>query len=123
MRLFMLVLAVCAVCAVSLSACGDDSGGSSSSSTPSAAAKDAVTVDIAGFKFKPASVTVKSGGTVTWTNNDSAAHTATLSSGAGAFDTGTLDQGASKKVTFSGPGTYAYICAFHPFMKGTVVVE
>ena len=27
------------------------------------------------------------------------------------------------KVTLEKPGTYAYYCAFHPFMKGTITVE
>jgi plastocyanin len=66
---------------------------------------------------------VKAGGTVTWTNEDSAQHTATDDKSTPPFDTGTLDQGDSKKVTFKKAGTYPYICTFHPFMKGTVVVQ
>jgi len=121
MRLFILVLAVGAV---TLSACGDDADDSSSASSSSTgAAKDAFDVKISNFKFVTPDVAVKTGGTVTWTNDDSAAHTATDDKGAAPFDTGTLNQGDAKKVTFSKPGTYAYICAFHPFMKGTVVVQ
>ena len=61
-------------------------------------------------------------GAVTWTNADSAPHTATAKAGS-AFDTGTLNQGQSKKVTFSKAGTFQYTCTFHPFMSGTVVVR
>jgi plastocyanin len=30
--------------------------------------------------------------------------------------------GDKKTLSFNKPGMYAYICAFHPFMKATVVV-
>lgn len=113
-----IVIAVGAVGIVLLS--DDASGGAPASSAQTqSAATGAVTVDIADFKFKPVDVTVKEGAKVTWANSDSAAHTATQ---AGGFDTGTIVKGASKTETFAKPGTYAYICAFHPFMKGTVVV-
>src|SRR4051812_5314519 len=123
-----------AIAAIAVAGCGSDDSSDNAKTTtsapaatpaaaaPSGAAKSAVDVTISNFKFMPAAVKVSEGGSITWTNEDSAAHTATLSSGAGAFDTGTLDQGDAKKLTFSKPGTYAYICAFHPFMKGTVVV-
>src|SRR5829696_3945822 len=64
---------------------------------PAGAAKDAVDVSISNFKFVAPDVVVKTGGTVTWTNDDSAAHTATDDKGAPPFDTGTLDEGDSKK--------------------------
>jgi amicyanin len=137
-------IGVAAIAAVALAGCGSDDGGGSSgggygsaapktttsepaqTSTPAApatAAKESVDIDIADFKYAPPAVAVKTGGSVTWTNSDSAAHTATRSSGKGMFDTDKLDKGQSKKITFSEPGTYAYICAFHPFMKGTVTVQ
>jgi plastocyanin len=92
--------------------------GSNEGTAPKAAA-----VSIADFKFGPPSVKVAAGGVVTFKNTDRASHTATASEGAPAsFDTGRLTQGASKPVTFAKPGTYAYVCAFHPYMKGSVVV-
>ena len=42
---------------------------------------------------------------------------------AGAFDTDTLTKGQSKTVILRKPGTYPYVCSFHPFMKGTVTVQ
>jgi plastocyanin len=77
------------------------------------------TVSIAGFAFSPGTVTVTEGDTVTWTNDDSTAHTAT---GDG-FDTERLDPGQSATITFSTAGTFAYGCAIHSQMRGTVVVE
>jgi plastocyanin len=78
-------------------------------------------VTIANFAFSPPMLTVTSGDTVTWTNEDSAAHTAT--SATGAFDSGDLAQGESFSFTFTTPGTYAYICSPHPDMTGQIVVQ
>jgi len=118
----LLTAIVIAVGAVGIVVLSDDasSGASASPAQSQTAATGAVTVDIADFKFKPVTVTVKAGGKVSWVNRDSAEHTATA---AGGFDTGAIVKGAMKTETFAKPGTYAYICAFHPFMKGTVVVR
>jgi plastocyanin len=83
------------------------------------AADSAVT--IAGFAFDPGTVTIQAGDSVTWTNQDSVAHTATA--GDGSFDTGSIANGASETVTFDTAGTFAYICSIHPQMAGSVVVE
>jgi hypothetical protein len=63
---------------------------------------------------------VNVGDTITWTNQDTAPHTATASDGS--FDTGNLSKGKSGSITFSKAGTFAYICSIHPSMKGTVTV-
>lgn len=77
-------------------------------------------IEIKDFAFNSATIEVPVGTTVTWTNQDSAPHTATADDGS--FDTGRLEQGQSGSVTFDQPGTYTYTCTFHPNMKGTVVV-
>jgi plastocyanin len=102
---------------------GPDTGGSSSqaSSASGAAAGSGSAVDIKGFAFGPDTLDVKQGASVTFTNDDSAPHTATADDKS--FDTGTLSQGDSKTVTFSAPGTIAYTCSIHPFMHGTIVVQ
>ena len=76
-------------------------------------------VEIADFAFGPAEITIAAGGTVTWTNTDNQAHTATSS---GNFDTGSIGPDATASVTFDEPGTFTYICSFHPFMTGTITV-
>jgi len=78
-----------------------------------------VTVDISDFAFVEAEVHVAVGGSVTWTNSDDADHTATGDAG---FDTGTIKPGESAAVTFDAAGSYAYVCGFHSFMVGSVVV-
>ncbi|MCK9518795.1 MAG: cupredoxin family copper-binding protein [Dehalococcoidia bacterium] len=77
-------------------------------------------VNIQGFAFAPANVAVNVGDSVTWTNSDTVPHTATADDGS--FNTGNLNTGASGSVTFNTAGTFAYFCAIHPSMRGTVVV-
>lgn len=77
----------------------------------------AATVTIRDFKYGPA-LHVATGTAVTWVNRDSAPHTVT---GPG-LKLGTLAKGQRRSFTFSKAGTYSYVCLFHPFMHGTVVV-
>lgn len=77
-------------------------------------------VTIRNYAFAPQTLTVKVGTRVTWTNRDATAHTATMDQGA--LDTGTINPGQSKTIDFTRPGTYAYHCAFHAFMTGTIRV-
>ena len=78
-------------------------------------------VAISKFKFVPATLEVAVGDTVTFTNEDSAPHTATANDGS--FDTGRLAKGESGTVTIEAAGTFDYICALHPSMKGTIVAN
>lgn len=78
-------------------------------------------VTIAGFRYSPASLTVRVGTTVTWTNTDSAPHNVT-SSGSGPLHSPTLNKGASYSYTFTKAGKYPYVCTFHDWMHGTVTV-
>ena len=96
------------------------SGTPDTASASQSSARGAVRIDITDFKFKPETVTVKTGTKVTWVNNDTAPHTATARD---AFDTGTLRKGDKKTVKLKQSGTYAYVCEFHPFMKATVIVR
>jgi LPXTG-motif cell wall-anchored protein len=76
---------------------------------------------ISDFKFTPGTLTVHVGDSVTWTNDGPTDHTATANDGS--FNTGTLKKGQSASHTFTKAGTFAYICAIHPFMHGTIVVQ
>jgi plastocyanin len=83
-------------------------------------------VQIKDFVYVPAAVTVPAGTTITFTNHDSAPHTATSGTSPtpdGVFDSATLSKGDSKRVKLTKPGTFAYYCALHPFMKATVIVK
>ena len=86
--------------------------------TPSASA---VTINIQGFAFNPATVTVSKGTTVTWVNDDSAPHQ--IMSDDSSFQSSPLSNGNSYSHTFTTAGSYAYHCAIHPSMTGTIVVQ
>lgn len=75
-------------------------------------------VMIKGMQFSPAVVNVAVGDTITFTNMDSAPHTATAKNGA--FDTGRLSKGKSAEITISSAGDVSYFCAVHPSMKAKV---
>jgi plastocyanin len=126
MRRHLLVsLGLAAALGLTVAACG---GGATSSPAAATAAPATVApaggdaVAIAGFAFAPATLTVKVGATVSWTNNDSASHTVKWddgSQGSGSLTAG----GAPYSRTFDTAGTFAYTCGIHSKMKGTVVVE
>lgn len=80
-----------------------------------------VQVGIRDFLYDPEVLTIPVGTTVTWTNYDVEPHTATGLQGA--FETGTIQQGESASITFDTPGTYVYVCQFHPNMEATIIVE
>lgn len=98
------------------------SGTAGSGSSTASAASGPQAVTISEYKYAPAEITVAAGTTIKFTNRDSTPHTAT-SKQAGAFETGPIDTGKTGEITLEKPGTYQYYCAFHPFMKGTIVVE
>jgi plastocyanin len=83
------------------------------------AATSAVTIQ--NFAYAPTPLTVRAGDTVTWTNRDSAQHSAFFNDG---FKTPALSQGQSASLVFTSAGTFSYICGIHgAAMKGTVIVQ
>lgn len=78
-------------------------------------------VTISDFAFSPATLTVKKGTTVTWTNKDSVAHTVTSDTG-NMLDSPLFSAGETFSFTFNEVGTFSYHCTPHPQMKGTVIV-
>ncbi len=80
-----------------------------------------VAVEIKNFAYNPLTITITSGTTVTWTNNDSVPHTVT--SVTGAFDSGSISPGSTFSYTFNQTGTFEYGCTIHPSIPhGTVTV-
>ncbi|MDP9074455.1 MAG: plastocyanin/azurin family copper-binding protein [Actinomycetota bacterium] len=91
----------------------------------------------AGGCYRPATGSIRSGGTVVWTNKSSAPHTVTrctvadcgVDGGSGADsapNSGVLDTTGSKyQFTFVGKGTYVYFCQIHGYaaMHGTITVS
>jgi plastocyanin len=76
---------------------------------------------VAQFAFNPTVITVSTGTTVVWRNEDLAPHTVTSTDGE--FDSGIFDPGSSFTFTFNEPGSFDYVCQLHPQMQGSVTVE
>jgi plastocyanin len=77
-------------------------------------------IDISDRTFVPANITVSAGESVQWTNLDDEGHT--VSATDGAFESGLMAGGVTFSQVFDTPGTYDYVCAIHPEMRGTVTV-
>ena len=78
--------------------------------------------------FMPANAMVDVGGTVTWSNDDTAAHTVTSGSSEGGGPDGTFDSSllmpaTEFSYTFEEAGEYPYFCIVHPWMAGMVTVS
>lgn len=140
----MRVLAVLAVTALALGACGDDDDGGASATTSGAADATApaatespatepagtepagteaaggdADIVIAGFEF-PDETRVAAGEPITVRNDDVSEHTVTAIDG-----TFNVTVGANATATIDGlePGTYEFVCNFHGGMEGTLIVE
>jgi len=77
--------------------------------------------------YIPYQVTIDPGGEVTWSNDDSAAHTVTSGTAKdgpdGHFDSSLFMAGTTFSVnTLDEEGTYPYFCMVHPWMTGEVIV-
>lgn len=76
--------------------------------------------------YIPATVTIAVGGIVTWSNDDTAAHTVTSGNPtggpSGVFDSSLVMAASTFQFTFDKAGTYDYFCMVHPWMTGTVKV-
>jgi plastocyanin len=91
---------------------------------PDTALRDTV-VSIRTFQFRPASLVVPAGTRVVWSNADDIEHTVTAGtpdSASGGFTGSVKMPGATFAHTFLRPGTYAYFCDRHHFMRGEVRV-
>jgi plastocyanin len=123
------LLAVLAAAALPFASCGGGGGGGVTNPPPpgggGGGTADVVITIVAengNMSFSPNPATVTRGQTVAWRNSAGAAHTATQN--AGAFDTGNIGGGSqSGAITMGTAGTFAYHCAIHPSMVGSLTVQ
>ena len=77
--------------------------------------------------YIPADISISVGDTVTWSNDDTAAHTVTSGLPAegpdGNFDSSLFMAGTTYEYTFDTAGEYPYFCMVHPWMVGSVTVS
>lgn len=88
-----------------------------------AAQQAAKSVEIMGYAYQPATLTINAGDTVVWTNHDTAPHNVVVTNGPEKFTSPTLQQGQTYSYTFTKAGTYSYYCSIHPDMKASVTVN
>jgi plastocyanin len=112
-------VAISLLFALIFAGCKKDSTNNTGGNNPGGTQGTAVA--ISGFKFSPAAITIPSGTTVTWTNNDSAPHTVTADDNS--FTSGTLNQGAKFSHKFTSAATVNYHCEVHPMMTASVTVQ
>ena len=139
MKLFQSIGIFCLL-AVSLliTGCGGaGGGGKSSSGTATAISIIAGASTACTSAYSPNSITILVGDTVTWTNNDSVAHTVTSTSDSGPactaggglttgspLDSPIIAPNGTFSHTFDTAGTYYYVCTIADHeMRGTVIVE
>ena len=121
-----------------IAACGSSSG---STTSPASAARPAAkapakdTVNIKLIAYRPATLSVAAGATVTWNQMDPGVHTitsGTVTPGGGnvteqpdgMFASGEIATGKQYTHTFSKPGAYKYFCEIHPAtMTGEITVK
>jgi plastocyanin len=91
--------------------------------TPSGKPVSSVTIAITGsngqYAFSPQTITVSVGAIVSWKNTTSAPH----SISALLFGGGPIPQGGSFSHTYTQAGTFEFWDAYHPSVKGTVIVQ
>jgi plastocyanin len=139
MKRWLLLLLACLALGVVVAGCGGDEeeGGDDAQNTeqPSeegsagggGGAEDADAgggseVSMEDIKFNPSSVSVSTGDSVTWTNNDNVGHDVTADSFKSG-DSGAMQNGDTFKHTFKEAGTFDYVCSVHPGMEGSVTVK
>lgn len=89
------------------------------SSSPSSGTAAKGHVDVIDNNFKPGTIEVSVGDTVTWDWKGNAVHNVT---GPG-FNSPTQGKGKSFTHTFNSAGSFTYVCTIHTGMKGTVKVS
>lgn len=94
-------------------------------SYPASTAK--AVIDQAHLVFSPSLLVIQKGTTVTFTNNDSAAHNIFWPSISGnkklAHNLGTFPRGETRSFKFDEPGNVPLLCNVHPEMSATIVVS
>jgi len=96
---------------------------STTKTTAGGAGEPTDTIKIVDFVYDPTPAAVRAGQRISVPNADAAPHTITDAGSGKAFDSGTIKGRATGSLTIDKPGSYRYICEFHPFMKGEITVE
>src|SRR3954453_7991830 len=118
-RILMIAVVIAAL-GIGLAACGGRDSPPAPAQAPAATGDAKVSVQ--DNTFTPGALKVKSGTTVTFTNEGGVAHTVTATDGAD-FDSGSLAPGKTFTFVAAGHGKCTYVCTIHPGMQGTIEVD
>lgn len=88
--------------------------------SPAAAAPHSYTVVIDKLKFGPLPAQLHKGDTIIWLNHDFLRHSATAADHS--FDVD-LPAGATRKSVLNKAGSIAFVCRYHPGMRGVLQVK
>ncbi len=82
------------------------------------------TIIMDNLAFMQREVSIKKGETITWRNEDTAAHNVIFDDSklGEVEDSKLINQGEELKFTFNETGEFTYYCGPHPFMKAKVTV-
>ncbi|MGI8617786.1 MAG: cupredoxin domain-containing protein [Gemmatimonadaceae bacterium] len=69
------------------------------------------------------SVTIQTGGSVTWNNTSGVTHNVTFAAATGAPQNIPNHASGSNSRTFNTLGTFAYSCTLHAGMNGSIAVQ
>jgi len=118
-RHILAITAASPLAAVVACAPGDAAGGGDAQQAASAPPVSVNhQVKIEGFVFEPASLSVKMGDSITFTNLDIVPHTATAKDRS--WDTGNLAKDEAATITVEADMVTDYFCAYHPNMVGAL---
>jgi plastocyanin len=124
MRRILIALTLLAAAGALAAGCGGNTSGSggygSGGASPATTAAPSGAVAIDDFAFSPATLKVKVGQKVTWTNKQGVAHTVTADGGT--FDH-PMPSGATFSFAFVKAGSFAYHRTIHPSIHATIVVS
>lgn len=132
------ILGMAAILMLSVACGGSDDSDDTGGSAPPAISSPVIAATAAGvtptpvaptftaqnFKYAPATVQVKAGATVSWTNKDGELHTVTAGTQAAPTGQFNLQLPAGGTVTqkFDTAGSYMFFCTLHSGMFGEIVV-
>jgi plastocyanin len=88
---------------------------------PAVEGRDTLVAAIQDFRFQPDRLEIAAGTTIVWTNGGQVMHT--VSAADRSFDSGPIEPGGQRGITFDRAGTFPFHCTPHPFMRGIIVVR
>lgn len=88
-----------------------------------ASSDDAITISQKNRTYAPEAITIRAGESIRIINDDIFLHHAFVDNERMEYDSGPIEEGEARKISFPEKGEFNVECAIHPKMKLTVTVE